>query len=59
MEAAKVEDVSQMQEVLWTGKPGLEDAAVAELLDRLTSKAGAHVDPPLYACGTILAGTFF
>jgi len=43
MEAAKVEDVSQMQEALWTGKRGLEDAAVAELLDRLTGKAGANV----------------
>lgn len=43
MEAVKVEDVSQTQEVLWAGKPGLEDAEVAELLDRLTGKAGAHV----------------
>jgi protein ImuB len=43
MEAVQVEDVSQMQEALWTGKPGLEDTAVAELVDRLTGKAGANV----------------
>ena len=43
IEAVKVEDVTQMQEALWTGKPGLEDAAVAELLDRLRGKVGANV----------------
>ncbi|WP_374951375.1 DNA polymerase Y family protein [Mucilaginibacter sp.] len=42
MEAAKVEDVSPMQEALWAGKPGVDDLAVAELLDKIAGKVGAE-----------------
>jgi protein ImuB len=38
MEAAKIEDINIAQEALWLGKPGLEDIALAELLDRLAGK---------------------
>jgi protein ImuB len=41
MEARKVEEVDPIQEKLWAGKPGLEDTAIAELLDRLANKVGA------------------
>ncbi|HEY8781580.1 MAG TPA: DNA polymerase Y family protein [Mucilaginibacter sp.] len=41
LEAPKVEDVSPVQEALWAESPGLEDTAVAELLDRLAGKVGA------------------
>lgn len=41
LEATKVEEVSQVQEALWAGKPGLDDIAVIELLDRLAGKVGA------------------
>lgn len=41
MEVLKVEEVDPIQEKLWAGKPGLEDTAVAELLDRLAGKVGA------------------
>jgi protein ImuB len=40
MEAGKIEEVDAAQEALWKGKPGLEDTAVAELLDRLAGKIG-------------------
>ncbi|RPD41477.1 Y-family DNA polymerase [Chitinophaga barathri] len=40
LEAPKVEETEQQQEKLWATGPGLEDAAVAELLDRLAGKAG-------------------
>src|SRR6185312_14968854 len=40
LEAPKVEDVSPEQEALWAESPGLEDTAVAELLDRLAGKVG-------------------
>jgi protein ImuB len=40
LEAPKVEDVSPSQEALWAESPGLEDTAVAELLDRLAGKVG-------------------
>lgn len=43
MEAPKVEDASIVQEALWAGSPGLEDTAIAELLDRLAGKVGANV----------------
>ena len=41
MEAPQVEDAVHQQEKLWTSGPGLEDAAVAELLDRIAGRAGA------------------
>jgi len=41
LEAPKVEDIPPQQEALWTGKPGLEEGALAELLDRLAGKVGA------------------
>jgi protein ImuB len=40
LEAPKVEDVAVLQEKLWAGKPGLEDTALAELLDRIATKVG-------------------
>lgn len=40
LEAPKVEDVDVAQEKLWAGKPGLEDTALAELLDRIATKVG-------------------
>lgn len=40
--AKKVEDVPQVQEALWAEKSGLESPEVAELLDRLAGKVGAH-----------------
>jgi len=40
MEAAKVEEVSPIQEALWANNPGLDDQEVAELLDRLSIKIG-------------------
>ncbi|MEJ7780274.1 MAG: DNA polymerase Y family protein [Daejeonella sp.] len=42
LEAPKVEDIPPAQEALWAGKPGLEDTAIAELLDRLAGKVGAN-----------------
>jgi protein ImuB len=39
--ASKVEDVPILQEALWAGKPGLDDLAVVELLDRIAGKVGA------------------
>lgn len=41
LEATKVEEVSPLQEALWAGKPGLDDAGVIELLDRIAGKVGA------------------
>lgn len=38
--ATKTEEAPLIQEALWAGKPGLEDDAVAELLDRLAGKVG-------------------
>lgn len=43
MEAPKVDDVIPGQEVLWTGKPGLDDQSVIQLLDRVAGKVGAGV----------------
>jgi protein ImuB len=40
IEATKVEDADQVQEALWSAKPGLQDTAVAELLDRVAGKVG-------------------
>lgn len=42
LEAPKVEDIDPIQEKLWAGKPGLQDTALAELLDRLAGKVGAN-----------------
>jgi len=42
LEASKVEDIDVLQEKLWTGKPGLQDSTLAELLDRVAGKVGAH-----------------
>jgi protein ImuB len=40
LRADKVEDATAAQESLWTGKHGLEDKAVVELLDRIAGKLG-------------------
>ncbi|MDT3401349.1 Y-family DNA polymerase [Mucilaginibacter terrae] len=40
--ATSVEDIFTRQDVLWAAKPGLDDLEVAELLDRLAGKVGAH-----------------
>jgi protein ImuB len=42
LEAPKIQDIDPLQEKLWAGKPGLHDVALAELLDRLAGKVGAH-----------------
>lgn len=42
LEAYRVEDVGVLQEKLWAGNPGLQDTALAELLDKLAGKIGAH-----------------
>ncbi len=40
LEAPKVEDIDVLQEKLWAGNPGLQDTALAELLDRIAGKIG-------------------
>ncbi|HVW96214.1 MAG TPA: DNA polymerase Y family protein [Mucilaginibacter sp.] len=40
LEAQKVEDIDTIQEKLWAGHPGLQDTALAELLDRIAGKIG-------------------
>jgi protein ImuB len=40
LEASKVEEVDPVQEMLWAGKPGMADTALAELLDRIATKVG-------------------
>ena len=42
LEAPKVEDIDVLQEKIWDGNPGLQDNALAELLDKLAGKVGAH-----------------
>jgi protein ImuB len=42
LEAPKVEDIDPVQEKLWSGNPGLQDTALAELLDRLAGKVGTN-----------------
>ena len=42
LEALQVEDLSPVQEKLWSDKAGLNDIALSELLDRLAGKIGAH-----------------
>jgi protein ImuB len=41
LEAAKVEDLSPLQEKLWEGDCGLENTHLAQLLDRIAGKVGA------------------
>ncbi|MHA4842538.1 Y-family DNA polymerase [Flavitalea antarctica] len=41
LEAPKVDDLIAVQERLWEGTCGLEDNALAELIDRLTNKIGS------------------
>lgn len=41
LEALKIVDVDTVQEQLWAETKGLEDAALAELLDRVAGKIGA------------------
>lgn len=41
LEAPRVEDIPPHQEAIWSDKPGLEDCALAELLDRLAGRIGA------------------
>lgn len=41
LEVTKAEDVEQQQEKLWAAAPGLEEAGIAELLDRIAGKVGA------------------
>ena len=40
LEAAKVEDASPVQEMLWNDKGGLDDTGLSELLDRIAGKIG-------------------
>jgi protein ImuB len=40
LEAPKVEEIDPVQEKLWAGNPGLQDTALAELLDRIATKVG-------------------
>jgi protein ImuB len=42
LEAPKVEDIDTVQEKLWARNPGLQDTALAELLDKLAGKVGAN-----------------
>lgn len=41
LEAQQVEDVPLSQEALWAEKPGLDDEAITEMLDRISAKVGA------------------
>lgn len=43
LEASKVEDADSIQETMWSNRTGLEDPAVAELLDRLKSRDSSCV----------------
>lgn len=40
LEALKVEDIDVLQEKLWAANSGLQDSALAELLDRIATKVG-------------------
>jgi protein ImuB len=42
LEALKVEELSPVQETLWNSNGGLDDTGLAELLDRIAGKMGAH-----------------
>ncbi len=43
LEASKVEDLSPLQETLWTANSSLESKELAELLDRIESKFGNDI----------------
>jgi len=43
LDAPKVDDVLPGQEALWSGKPGLDDQSVLQLLDRVAGKMGPNV----------------
>ncbi|MBB5394794.1 DNA polymerase Y family protein [Mucilaginibacter sp. AK015] len=43
LEATRTEDMEALQEQLWAEAKGLEDIALAELLDRIAGKVGADV----------------
>jgi protein ImuB len=42
LEALKVEELLPVQETLWNSNSGLDDTRLAELLDRIAGKIGAH-----------------
>jgi protein ImuB len=42
LEVPKVEDIDPVQEKLWAGNPGLQDTALAELLDKLAGRVGPN-----------------
>jgi protein ImuB len=42
LEASKVEEVSPVQEMLWSDTKGLNDQSIIELLDRMAGKLGNH-----------------
>lgn len=42
LEALKVEEHIPVQEILWEKQGGMQDAALAELLDRFTGRFGSH-----------------
>ena len=42
LEAPQVNEVRPGQEVIWTGKPGLDDQSVSRLLDRVAGKVGVQ-----------------
>lgn len=42
LEAAKTEEVSPVQEMLWADTKGLDDLSIIELLDRIAGKLGHH-----------------
>jgi protein ImuB len=43
LEALKVEDISPLQETLWTGNSSLESKELSELVDRIESKFGNNI----------------
>ncbi len=43
LEALKIEDISPLQETLWTANSNLESKELSELLDRLESKFGINI----------------
>lgn len=42
MEVSRVEDMATKQENIWINQPDLKDTALAELLDKIGGKLGAH-----------------
>lgn len=42
LEASKVEDVYHIQEKIWAAEPGLQDANLTELLDKIGGKIGTN-----------------